>query len=264
MGTLVEVRVTGHEAVVEAAVEAALQAVARVDRLMSFHDPASDLSRLNRHAAQDAQVVDPWTWVVLRHAMRLSAASVGIFDATVAPLLVRQGLLPGEIDTGTGADWRSVTLLPGRRVRFDRPLQLDLGGIAKGFAVDCAIHALRRAGCALGVVNAGGDLRRFGEGIEPVHLRREDGLVKVAELRRGAIATSAPHRVRDDRLGQPLGAVFDPRTGKQWESGGAVMVAAPTCIVADALTKVAALSGPSSAPLLAKFGARGYWDNEVK
>jgi FAD:protein FMN transferase len=261
MGTLVEVRASAPEDCALEAVEAALRAVERVDRLMSFHDPQSELSRLNREAAHAPQPVDAWTWMVLRRAQRLSAASDDLFDATVAPLLVRSGLLPGEPGAPhRRGQWRHVVLQPGRRVQFERPLQLDLGGIAKGFAVDVAIHALRRAGCVQGVVNAGGDLRRFGDGMEPVHLRRGDGVVKIAELRNGAIATSAPLALHEARLAQPLGSIFDPRNGAQWHAGGAVMVAAPTCVVADALTKVAALAGPDCAPLLAQFGAQGYWD----
>lgn len=264
MGTLVEVRASGPEGGVQAAVGAALRAVERVDRLMSFHDPHSELSRLNREAALDPQKVDPWTFEVLRRALRISAASGGSFDATVAPLLVDEGLLPGPAGgSHRHGDWKHVVLLPGHRVRFERPLQLDLGGIAKGYAIDRAIHALREGGCIGGVVNAGGDLRRFGPGAEPVHLRRRDGLAKVAELRHGAIATSAPLASREDRIAQPLGSIFDPHSGAPWRGGGAVMVAASTCVIADALTKVAALAGPACEPLLALFGARGYWDNEV-
>jgi thiamine biosynthesis lipoprotein len=261
MGTLVEVRAAGPEAAVHQAVASALERVARVDRLMSFHDPDSELSRLNREAAREPQPVDPWTWIVLGRALRFSRASDGLFDVTVAPLLVREGLLPGEPGAALAhGGWRHLVLLPGRRVSFDRPLQVDLGGIAKGFAVDLAIHALREGGCTRGVVNAGGDLRRFGSGVEPVHLRRGEGLVKAAELRCGAIATSAPLAAHAGRLAQPLGSIFDPRSALPWKSGGAVMVAAPSCIAADALTKVAALAGPSCGPLLARFGARAYRD----
>lgn len=264
MGTLVEVRANGPEGKVQAAVEAALRVVERVDRLMSFHDPDSDLSRLNREAALAPQAVHSWTFDVLRRTLRISAASGGSFDATVGPLLVNEGLLPGPAGgSHRHGDWKHVVLLPGGRVRFGRPLQLDLGGIAKGYAIDRAIHVLREGGCVGGMVNAGGDLRRFGPGAEPVHLRRHDSLVKVAELRHGAIATSAPLATHEGRIAQPLGSIFDPRDGAPWKGGGAVMVAAPTCTVADALTKVAALTGPACEPLLARFGARGHWDNEA-
>jgi thiamine biosynthesis lipoprotein len=112
------------------------------------------------------------------------------------------------------------------------------------------------------VVNAGGDLRRFGPHAQPIHLRRRAALVKVAELHCGAIATSAPHADHPDRLAQPLGSIFDPHDKQQWNGKGAVMVAAPSCVIADAFTKVAALAGPASAPLLARFGAKAFWDTD--
>lgn len=111
-------------------------------------------------------------------------------------------------------------------------------------------------------MNAGGDLRRFGQLAQPIHMRRREGLVKVAELRCGAIATSAPHVEHPDRLAQPLGTIFDPHAKQAWNGSGSVMVAAPSCMIADALTKVAALAGPSSAPLLARFGATAMWTDE--
>jgi thiamine biosynthesis lipoprotein len=151
-------------------------------------------------------------------------------------------------------------LMPGRRIAFARPLWMDLGGIAKGFAIDVAIQALRRAGCTEALVNAGGDLRAFGRTLHPIHLRRPEGLVPVAQLRCGAVATSSPHVAAPDRLAQPLGHIVDPRCDAEWVAGGSVMVAAPTCTIADALTKVAALAGPQSAALLARFGAQAYFD----
>ncbi|HEX4985084.1 MAG TPA: FAD:protein FMN transferase [Burkholderiales bacterium] len=244
----------------EQSIEAAFAAVAQVDRLMSFHDRQSELSRLNREAVRGPQAVHPWTWAVLRRALKISEASAGLFDVTVAPLLVGQGLLPGAADASLECGVsRDIVLMPERKVFFKRPMLVDLGGIAKGFAVDVAIHELRRADCTEGAVNAGGDLRRFGPVAQPIHLRKEEGLAKVAELRCGAIATSAPHANQPDRLAQPLGSIFDPHGRRAWNGSGAVMVAAPSCVIADALTKVAALAGPSSAPLLARFGARAVW-----
>ena len=261
MGTLVHVSASGPEPDAQNAVDAALAAVERVERLMSFHDPASDLSRLNRDASHAPQTVHRWTWAVLRRALRIAEASAGLFDITVAPLLVREGLLPGSADASLQCGvWRHIVLMPECRVFFERPMLLDLGGIAKGFAVDVAIHELRRGGCTEGVVNAGGDLRRFGPVPQPVHLRRRDGLVRVAELRCGAVATSAPHAVHAGRLAQPLGSLFDPREGRAWNGSGPVMVAASSCVIADALTKVAALAGPACEPLLARFGAQAMWD----
>lgn len=264
MGTLVHVFASGSDGTaVQQAVDAALANVERVERLMSFHDPESELSRLNREAGGTPQTVHPWTWSVLRRALRFAVASDGLFDITVAPLLVREGLLPGTAETSLQCgNWRHIVLMPDCRVFLACPMLLDLGGIAKGFAVDRAIHELKRGGCTQGVVNAGGDLRRFGSVAQRIHLRRRDGLVEVAELRCGALATSAPHAAHAEHLAQPLGTIFDPRARRAWNGSGAVMVAAPSCVIADALTKVAALAGPACAPLLARFGARALWDTD--
>jgi thiamine biosynthesis lipoprotein len=139
---------------------------------------------------------------------------------------------------------------------------IDLGGIAKGFAVDQAIHALRRGGCTQATVNAGGDLRRFGPEPCLIHLRRRASLVPVAELRCGAVATSSPHGGRPGHRSQQIGCIIDPRRRRPWAGGGSVMVAARSCVLADALTKLAALAGPACQPLLARFGAQARWDKD--
>lgn len=262
MGTLLDIAASAHDAhVLSRALEAAMAAVERVERLMSFHDAGSELSRLNREAAQAPVAVDPWTYAVVRRALRIAAASEGLFDVTVAPAMVRRGWLPAPASAAVdGATWRDIVLMPGHRIAFARPLWIDLGGIAKGFAVDVAIHALRQAGCAEALVNAGGDLRAFGGTLRPIHLRRPGGIVPIAQLRCGAVATSSPHVAAPERLAQPLGHIVDPRRDAEWVGNGGVMVAAPTCTVADALTKVAALAGPESVTVLARFGAQAYFD----
>src|SRR5215831_4299546 len=95
LGTFVEIAASGAaSADMEDAVEAAFAAVARVHRLMSFHDPGSDVSRLNREAKAGAVAVDPWTFEVLEIAQDLHRRSGGAFDIAVAPLLQYLGLLP--------------------------------------------------------------------------------------------------------------------------------------------------------------------------
>jgi thiamine biosynthesis lipoprotein len=262
MGTLLDVAARGPDPdAVGRAMEAAFAAVARVERLMSFHAADSELTHLNRCASQAPVTVDAWTYAVLRKAVRIADLSDGLFDVTVAPFMVEHGLLPRPSSIlPQGGSPRAITLLSERRVFFERPLLIDLGGIAKGFAVDRAIHALRRGGCTDAIVNAGGDLRAFGTQRRPIHLRRRTGLIQVAELRCGAIATSSPHAMVPDRLAQPLGSIVHPDGGGAWHGDGSVMVAARTCVIADALTKVAALAGRSCGPLLERFGAQAYWD----
>jgi hypothetical protein len=149
-------------------VEAAFVAIGTVHRLMSFHDEESDVSRLNRGAYETAIRVHPWTFEVLEIALDLHGQSNGMFDIRIAPALQKLGLLPyhgGDLawDAPLTSGHGEIELLAGQCVRFrDRATRIDLGGIAKGFAVDRAIGALRNHGMPSGLVNAGGDLAAFG------------------------------------------------------------------------------------------------------
>jgi hypothetical protein len=142
LGTFVEIRSAGaSRSAAEQAVEAAFAAIAKVQRLMSFHDADSDVSRLNREAFNHSVVVDPWTYEVLETALALHRQSMGAFDIAVAPALQELGVLPsneGERDVGRieRATSGAIELLPDNRVCFHHPAtRIDLGGIAKGFAV---------------------------------------------------------------------------------------------------------------------------------
>jgi FAD:protein FMN transferase len=258
LGTFVEIAVAGAAADADAAIEAAFAAVARVHALMSFHEPTSDVSRLNKGAWPRAVGVHPWTFQVLTFALELHRRSGGIFDIAVAPMLQDLGLLPREAPVsrrpGAPATTGAIELLSGRRVRFHhRGLRIDLGGIAKGFAVDRAIAVLRERGMPQAVVNAGGDLAAFGLRPETIHVRdpREPSRFLLAiEIENQALASSG-YRFDLLRSAKPLGAaVIDPRTRAPVEAVAAATVRAPTCMIADALTKVVMVAGTSSAPIL--------------
>jgi thiamine biosynthesis lipoprotein len=237
-----------------AGVVAALDAVADVHRLMSFHEEGSDVTRLNRRAHVAPVEVDPRTFAVLRRAREISRRSGGRFDCTVGGSLVGLGLRPRMAAASRRASWRDVELLPGRRVHFRQPLAVDLGGIAKGFAVDQAIAALERAGVASACVNAGGDLRACGERAWPVAVRAPGApgaSVPLPPLRDGALATTS-----DAFAAEGGGHVVDPATGRLRGARRSVSVFAPRCMDADALTKAVWLSESPPRALLAAFGAR--------
>jgi len=262
LGTFVEIAARGEPVTLDAAVEAAFDAVAKVHDLMSFHDPASDVSRLNRDAAAEDVVVDAWTCAVIETAVDLYRRSNGAFDITVAPALQRLGLLPC-FDALPAAEGRAacdtIALLPGHRVRFcDPATRIDLGGVAKGFAVDRAVEMLRAHGVARGLVNAGGDLAAFGDTAEPVYIRDPaDPRRSIAriEIANEAVASSGG---RFDPFGSPdpaACAVIDARTGAPVRTIAGVTVRAPHCILADALTKVVMIAGEAAADLLDDLGA---------
>jgi thiamine biosynthesis lipoprotein len=259
LGTFVRVSAGGADPqVLEAALADAFAVVSRVWRLMSFHEPGSELSRLNARAHASPVTVSPETFAVLRLARDLARRSGGGFDAAVAPHLVRRGFLPGLPFHWSGRSARDLRLLRGRRVAFRRRMQLDLGGIAKGYAVDCAVRAMRRRGVRRGTVEAGGDLRVFGTEARTVCLRDPrvaSRLLAVLELRDAAAATSAYGRTVGAGHEGAMSPVIDPRRGTPCRGRSSVTVAARSCAVADALTKVVVLQGRRTEPLLRALGA---------
>ena len=260
LGTTVAIRVHGlDESDAHRAINEAFEDVALIHRLMSFHETDSDVSRLNREAADHAFEVHPATYEVLKRAEEISRLSGGCFDITVAPELVAKGLLPSP-DTRHAPDpratWQDVCLEPNHCVRFRRSLWIDLGGIAKGYAVDRAMERLRARGAVQACINAGGDLLVHGPEAERVLLRTgaaPDDALPVLEIENAAVASSGFSSPPHDAVPH-----IDGRTRESIGPGYFVSVVAEHCVVADALTKVVLALQDQSEPLLRQFGASAH------
>lgn len=268
LGTYVSIRVDGlSPAQAHRAVDLAFAEVEQVQRLMSFHDPASDLSRINREAARRPVTVHRQTWQVLARALRIARLSGGRFDPCVAPRMVALGLLPPPeaAPVDPQADWHDVQLLAGHRVRLHRPAWLDLGGIAKGYAVDRALARLRACGAPATCVNAGGDLRLHGPDEQAVAIDGDDAAVRpVILLRNAALATSATGT--GGSRGRVSGRPLDGRGARELAPGWRVSVVAPQAWLADALTKVVLADPEADAAMLRRFGAQAFvqWPDGVR
>jgi thiamine biosynthesis lipoprotein len=264
LGTFVEIEVAGvAKSEMNAAIDAAFDAISLVHRLMSFHEPESDVSRLNREAGVTPTRVHAWTFQVLEAAMEMHRRSGGVFDIAVAPALQAMGLLPSlNVDPTIVPGMRftdAIELLPESMVRL-RPagVAVDLGGIAKGFAVDLAVDALRGLDVSSGLVNAGGDLRAFGQEPHAVYVRdprdpsRSIGCIEVVDE---ALASTAR---RFDLVGGGYpgsSAIIDPSTLRPPGLIDGVTVRAPSCMIADALTKIVMISGTGAVDLLEQYAA---------
>ncbi|MGJ4931258.1 FAD:protein FMN transferase [Bradyrhizobium sp. HKCCYLS2038] len=251
LGTFVEIDATGatrHDT--ESAVEAAFAAIADIHRLMSFHDPDSDLSRLNRDASHGPVRVHPWTYTVLEAALEMARQSDGAFDIRVA------GTRPSPCDSPAVS---AFELLADHHVRFPQAgVKLDLGGIAKGFAVDRAIDVLQNHGVQSALVNAGGDLSAFGVVPRLVALRDPrfpDRILGQIELSNEALASSARRFNPFESKETSDTAVVDPATQLPAHGAHGATVRAPTCMVADALTKVVMVSGEKASAQLIRHQA---------
>lgn len=236
LGTLVEVRLA-DTAIAARAFEAAFQAVERVHHLMSSQTQGSDVARVNRAAPGTFVAVDAWTWDVLRRAEELHHATDGLFDCAVA--------------AGSRGTLGDLQLMPGNSVAPVRPLTITLDGIAKGYAVDRAVDALRAAGATVGQVNAGGDLRLFGEELQPIHVRHPGSpgtFVLVGSACEAAVASSG--RYFSNSL------LIDPRTMRPRTTAWSATVIARDCTTADALTKPCLLDRAHATRLASACGAR--------
>jgi len=234
MGTFCAIEVTGNVDSLAEVVNGANAVMQRVNDLMHPVNGA-DLSRINKLLAQVIQV-DALTWQVLQLAKHINDYSNGVFDPC--------------LPTHTGC-MRDVELLPDNQLICHAPVMMDLGGIAKGFAVDCAMNVLIEAGCSSGLVNAGGDIRVFGE-MQLMCINRGDQVLRI-ELYDQALAVSQfnyADRPKEHqgyyRRNLALSAIHEH-----------VAVVAPSAAVADALTKCVMWEDAKSAEnLCRKFKAK--------
>ena len=245
LGTFVEI--TGDEA----AIEAGFEAIERAHRLMSAHDPDSDLSRINRFAHERPVEVDGWTSAVLERALFWSRHSEGAFDMVAAGAAAIDGgylpLHPGQ-PRPAAAHWTWIEIC-GRTVRLLKPACIDLGGIAKGFAVDRAVAAMKAAGAEAGLVNAGGDIAGFGPQPWPVQVVQPATRCAIANVAvsNGAIATSSV--LPDGSAGHLL------RLAGEHVSA---TVCAPGAMDADALTKIVLSGSPAAVRCLDAAEAQAF------
>lgn len=256
LGTLVEIALPTEET---DAFDAGFGAIARVHQLMSFHDPASDLGRLRKARPCSVTQVAPETADVLACAIDLHGRSDGLFDITIGRNLVRGGFLPHEglvhLNRFPGR-MPDISLVGPREVRQERIALIDLGGIAKGYAVDRAVEALIDHGVPAGIVNAGGDLRIFGDLRQTVLLRRGDGrMLELDDVCDLAIASSENRLSRHKRQGETRTPHVGP-SGRAVTIDGLVSVAADRCMIADAITKVAMTDRALADRLLDPHGGR--------
>jgi thiamine biosynthesis lipoprotein len=261
LGTLVEIA-CGSDADPQAPA-AAFASIALVQRLMSFHAADSDVSRFNRACAGDELAIDPHTWKVLHLAEQLARVSDGRFNVACAPRLVAWDYLPAPAIP-------APEFVPGRRiyaletngsVRKLAPGWIDLGGIAKGYAVDLAIAALESRGVGSACVNAGGDMRVIGPAPWPVSVRapRDPGVAGArVMLQDAALATSANYFSAKGHGDARVSALVDGSNARPLAGERSVTVRAPSCAMADALTKVVMASGDPRHPCVAAYGAAAF------
>ena len=242
LGTYVEIGCYADEK--QFKVAPAFTAIEKIQNLLSFHNPKSDLSRLN--SANGCEIaLDSWSIQVLKLAKAVSVASQGLFNPTLGGELQHLGYLPkhptalletsnSTVRYGTEADIE----IKSRKARLRRPVKVVLDGIAKGYAVDRAVQLMKKNGFTAGWVNAGGDIRVFGDLTIPISRRLHDGEIEtLGGLKDLAIATSNVTNAFSKEY--PGWIVSDQQ---YFPEIGTYSVIAKQAWRADALTKVSCLA----------------------
>jgi len=263
MGTRITVELWDEDAAAgNQAIDAVMAEMRHIDESMSTYKPTSEVSKVNRLAAQQPVKISAELFGLLTSALEYSRITHGAFDITYASVGFMydfrahkkpteaqiQGALPAVNYHHVLLDAKDST------VRFSQPgVRIDLGGIAKGFAVDRGIEVLQQRGITRALVTAGGDSRiigdRFGKpwvvGIR--HPDRKDEVVARIPLVDSAISTSGDYERYFDENGVRYHHIIDPHTGHSASKVRSATVIAPTATRTDGLSKTAFVLGPEEA-----------------
>ncbi len=269
MGTLARVvAIAPDEAAARAAIAAACAEQDRIEALMSYHQNDSELARLNREAAGGPVRVSGAIFAVLEQAQHFSALSDGAFDVTVGPLMdlwraageANQPPTEAELAAARGrTGWRHIVLDPNAStVHFKvQGMKVDLGGIAKGYAVDRSVEVMKRHGAIGGMVDLGGNIRCFGlaphgqarwyvavqdpnVGPDDLQAGRAPVVLRIGD---GSVSTSGHYRRFVTVAGRKQSHIVDPNSGYDNEALASVTVIAPDATSADALSTAVSVLG---------------------
>lgn len=244
MGTYVEVYVKGQNDQALSLTTQILSEMRKIEACMNYFDQQSELTSVNEHFKNHNS--KPIT--ICKELSTLLQLAKHIFDLT-----------GGVFDCAVKGSIASLKNLENRTIWSTEPIEINLGGIAKGFAVDMGMDVLKKAKSS-GMINAGGDLAVYGDEFQPIWIAKDgvDNVEYLLSIKNGAVATSAQRRRSlEVPENEPL-HLRNPKTGKYVQSDQTFSVLAPTCCVADALTKVLAIEQNVHAPYWKALSAIPY------
>ncbi len=254
LNTIVDITVVGQRKEAQKAIAQAFEEIERIENLLSIYKNNSEISKINMKSGFSAVKVSADTINILDKSIEISEITDGAFDITIGPLMDIWGFRDGNKRKPSDKDIIEKKKLIGyKNINIDHSqssvrlsfhgMQLDLGAIAVGFAVDKAIEKLKSIGIKDALINAGGEIYALGTpngkrswrvGIQ--HPRRNNELIGVLELKDKAISTSGDYEnyfeVNDKRYHH----ILSPYTGKPVEGVMSVTVVSDKTVIADALS----------------------------
>lgn len=254
MNTVVDITTVGNEQDCQKAMKLAFDEIERIDKLMNVYDRSSEVSRINQMAGKAAVKVSKETLEVITQAIRFARLTDGAMDITISPLMDLWGFRDDNKKIPSEGEIKArLPLLDYRKVMVNEAdstvkltslgMQIDLGAITPGYAVDRAIQVLKNAGIQNALVNAGGEIYSIGSppkrkawriGIR--HPRKPGELLGVVEMSEKGVSTSGDYENFFEVDGRKYCHIIDPKTGRPVEGIMSVTVIAKNTTEADALS----------------------------
>ena len=254
------------------ALKNATETLRRFEQQISTYRPDSEMSEINRQAAEKAIPISDLAFDILKKSIEYSKLTNGAFDITVTPYLkiwkqaAKENRLPdpAELDQAKQfVGWEKIKLSENpKTVRFTtRGVTLTVDAIAKGLAVDYALDAMKIPGVRSALVDIGGEISCFGRpwtiGVQDPFAQDNDNQLSQTPRRRLrcqnlSIATSGNYRRYVTIAGQHFSHIIDPRTGMPAEKLPSVTVIAKKTVDADALATAISVMGPEEGLKLAQ------------
>ena len=275
MGTLLAISVTGHDrAAALSASEEAVREIARVEERLTTWKRGGPLDRVNRARPGERIALDPEVSALLAAVFAWSERTEGAFDPTVAPLvrawdLRGRGRVPdaqtlARARAATGLDGFRLDAATGEAQRLAAGAGIDEGAWGKGYALDRATDALRRAGVRDATVDLGGQVSALGRAAiavaDPRARGRAAGSLVIANASVSTSADSERGRVVE---GRAIGHLLDPRTGYPAPDFGSATVVAPSGLTADILSTAFFVLGPEKGLALSDALRRRGFENRA-
>jgi thiamine biosynthesis lipoprotein len=274
MDTDVSIKACGRKASV--AIDKAIDEMRRLDRMLSSYDPNSEISEVNRLGGIKPVKVSPETYQVMERALYFATISNGAFDPTILPVMRLWGFgdpkqhVPSKEEIARAlelVDYRKVQLSQQDSTVFvgERGMGVDLGAIAKGYAVDRMADIMRKEGVTSFLINAGGNV--YASGLKPDRTpwnvavtdpRDPPEFLGIMKARDISIVSSGDYERSFEEGGQRYHHIIDPNTGYPSRTSRGTAVFLPSSTDADGLSTTLFILGPDSSPdVLSKFPGVG-------
>lgn len=266
MDTLVTINVVSDsEKAAETAMDKAFAEIDRLDKLLNFFSERSELSAINKNAGISPVTVSPDTRDLVEKALQVSEKTNGAFDATIGPVVSLWDFPNSPVKPPPASSikeklklvnyhWVVIDKMKSTIFLKEKGMLLDLGGIAKGYAADRAVEALKTNGIKSGLVSVAGDIKAFGLkpggdewviGIKnPRHKNKEDEIIATVRLRDTAISTSGDYERYFIAEGRRYHHIIDPKTGYPAEGCQSVSIVTKDGFNTDAFSTGIFVLGP--------------------